>query len=290
MTLRTARLKPLLERHYVGFDFADHVRRDPLKFLHRYDRREDVEVAGLVAASLAFGRVASFSPVLEGLFAGLGERPADVLREGEPAALERACARGYRWLEPRDLRALLLAIGGTLREHDSLEALFARHDDGGEDVWAALGGFLADLKVRAAEAHEDPVARARALGFLFPSVQGAAACKRQHLFLRWMVRSDAEGADRGLWTGVCPSRLIVPCDVHTSRIGHALGLTEHPEPCRKTADQLTGNLRLVDPDDPARFDFALAHLGISGGCQAKPLSSVCTTCGLRAACRWWVRS
>ena len=289
MTLRTADLRLLLERFYGDFDFAAHVPRDPLKFLHRYQAREDVEAVGLIAASLAFGRVRSFSAVLEGLLGALGDRPAAALREGDDHVLHTATSRGYRWLEPRDLRALLGALGGALRDHGSLEALMLHHDDGGPDLWGALGGFLSDLKERAVQAHEAPDERTRALGFLFPSVRGAAACKRQHLFLRWMVRTADEGADRGLWTGISPSRLIIPCDVHTSRIGHALGLTEHPEPGRKTADQLTGNLRLIDPIDPVRFDFALAHLGISGGCQARAISSVCTTCGLRAACRWWDR-
>jgi len=285
--MRTARLKPLLERYYAEFDFAAHLRRDPLGFLHRYALPADVEAVGLVVASLAFGRVTSFSRVVEPILSALGEHPADSLREGRADVLDAASALGYRWLEPRDLRALLAATGDALRQHDTLEALFAVHDPGEPSVWPALGGFLADLKARAIAAHADPSARSRALGFLFPSVAGPAACKRQHLFLRWMVRPDTEGADRGLWTGVATSRLVMPCDVHTSRIGHALGLTESPEPNRRTADQLTGNLRLVDPDDPVRFDFALAHLGISGGCQAKPLSSVCTACTLRAACRWW---
>lgn len=285
--MRTAGLKPLLERHYADFDYPAHLQRDPLKFLHRYRRPEDVEAVGMIAASLAFGRVAAFSAVLEVVLAGLGERPADLLRAGDTDAIRAACVRGYRWLEPRDLSALLTALGSALREHGSLEALFHRHDDGGDDVWAALGGFLTDLKARAVLAHDDAPARGRALAFLFPSVEGAAACKRQHLFLRWMARPDTEGADRGLWTRVATARLVVPCDVHTSRIGHALGLTESADPSRQTADQLTGNLRLVDPEDPVRFDFALAHLGISQGCQARPISSVCTTCGLRAACRWW---
>ena len=285
--IRTSELEPLLEHYYAGFDFAAHVGRDPLKFLHRHEAPEDVEVTGLIAASLAFGRVRSFCAVLEELLGALGDRPAAALREGAPALLDAASSRGYRWLEPRDLRALLVATGATLREHGSLEAAFASHDDGGDDVWHALGGFLTELKARAVQAHEDAEARARALAFLFPSVQGTAACKRQNLFLRWMVRTADEGADRGLWTGVSPSRLIMPCDVHTSRIGHALGLTEQAEPCRKTADQLTGNLRLIDPLDPVRFDFALAHLGISGGCQARPISSICNTCGLQTACRWW---
>lgn len=285
--LRTSEIKPLLERLYGSFDFALHVERDPLKFLHRYQEPRDVEVVGLISASLAFGRVRAFCGVLEPLLSSLGPHPAEVLGDMRGGVGAADCGAGYRWLQPQDLRAMLEAIGRALREAGSLQALFASHDEGGEDTWKALGGFLMALRRWAAEAHEDAEGRSRALAFLFPSVHGDAACKRQHLFLRWMARSPKEGADLCLWTGIEPARLVIPCDVHVGRIGHALGLASKPEPGRSTADEITRNLRLVDPVDPVRFDFALAHLGISSGCRAQPISSVCTGCGLRTACRWW---
>ncbi len=101
-----------------------------------------------------------------------------------------------------------------------------------------------------------------------------------------MVRSDREGLDRGLWTALSPANLIVPADVHTARIGHAVGLCRRPQPSRRTADDLTAALRRFDPVDPVRFDFALCHLGISGRCSARLDPDVCPRCDLRPACRW----
>jgi uncharacterized protein (TIGR02757 family) len=287
LTLLHTRLRPLLERHYRDFDAPAHLVRDPLGFLHRYARRDDVEVVGFVAASLAFGRVRSFAHVLDVVFDALGEHPADALRSGDVAVFEAATRVGYRWLQPADLKALLGALSIALTKHGSLEALFAADDDGGEDTWTALGAMLTKLRGWATERHEAPEERSRALAFLFPSTDAAAACKRQHLFLRWMVRPDVEGADRGLWTQVDRRRLVMPCDVHTARIGHALGLADRSDPSRSTADQLTRNLRLIDPTDPVRYDFALAHLGISRGCKGRMLESICGSCSLRSACRWW---
>lgn len=282
------RLAPLLERYYRRFDAVAHVPRDPVQFPHRYAERDDVEAVGLLAASLAFGRVASFGAVLDFMLAALGEAPARVLREaaaGRPEArsmVRAAAGTKYRWLDSAELEALLLALGSVL-DQGSLQDHFLRFEG---STWDALGGMLDDLRARAAAEHPAPEARARALAFLFPRTK-TAACKRQHLFLRWMVRSDREGADFGLWTRVSPAALVMPCDVHTARIGHALGLCSRPQASRRTADELTAALRRIDPEDPVRFDFALCHLGISGGCRGRRIEAVCSGCDLREACRWW---
>ncbi len=281
-------LAPLLERYYGRFDAAAHIPRDPIQFPHRCARPEDIEAVAFIAASLAFGRVASFGAVLDFLLERLGEHPAEVLREASRgstparARVHAAAATKYRWLESAELEALLLAVGSVLAE-GSLEDHFLRFEG---NTWSALEGFLGDLRARAAAAHPAPQERSRALAFLFPSTR-TAACKRQHLFLRWMVRPDREGADFGLWTRVSPASLVMPCDVHTARIGHALGLCSRPKASRRTANELTVALRRIDAEDPVRFDFALCHLGISGGCRGRRIEAICGGCDLREACRWW---
>ena len=275
------RLGPLLERYAARFDAAAHIARDPLQFPHRCADPTDAEAVAFLAASLAFGRVASFSAVLETMLDALGPRPAQRLTEADPDLLQRASRRRYRWLAPDELAALLFAIGDALAEHGTLEALYAEGARG--EAWGDLGRFLADLRRRAEQHHPAPRERARALAFLFPSTAGSAACKRQHLFLRWMVRRTPP--DLGLWSTIDPGALIMPCDVHTARIGHALGLCSRPDPSRRTADELTSSLRALDPEDPVRFDFALCHLGISGGCRGERIEAVCGSCDLRAACR-----
>ncbi len=303
-TPRIVRLVPLLERHYEDFDFKNHVPRDPVRFPHLYSEREDIEVIGFIAAAMAFGRVAAFEPHLARICEYLGNSPAEVLKAAtaevvDPDALEavaQATAWKYRWLEPADLRAMVLALGKALHRWGSLEEAFRAHvpkkptaKQKKRGVWEPLGAWSKSLRELALASHPDPTGRHRAMAFLFPSTDGAAACKRQHMFLRWMVRPAIEGVDFGLWTVLTPAQLVPPCDTHTARIGHALGLCSSADPSRTTADELTRSLRLADESDPARFDFALAHLGISGGCRAAYMPTVCDTCGLRELCRWWLK-
>ena len=273
---------PLLELYASRFEATAHVSRDPLQFPHRYADPADIEAVAFLAASLAFGRVASFSRVLEAMLEALGPAPAATLAQRDRLVFKRAAPRRYRWLATDELEALLFAVGEALVECGSLEGLYTRGAEG--EPWSDLGRFLATLRRHAEHHHPAPRDRARALAFLFPSTAAAAACKRQHLFLRWMVRDSAP--DFGLWSAIDPAALVMPCDVHTARIGHALGLCPRPEPCRRTADALTAALRAIDPRDPVRFDFALCHLGISGGCRAEWIEAVCGSCDLRPACRW----
>jgi adenine-specific DNA glycosylase len=101
-----------------------------------------------------------------------------------------------------------------------------------------------------------------------------------------MVRRP-DGADLGLWRRVDPARLVVPLDTHVHRIAYWLGLTGRRNPSWRTAVEVTDALREIDPRDPVRFDFALAHLGILGDCPRRPLAAKCAPCPLRPWCRAW---
>ncbi|HCP45268.1 MAG TPA: TIGR02757 family protein [Deltaproteobacteria bacterium] len=286
-------LRELLVDHQRAFNPAAHIGRDPVQFPHRYTAPEDIEASAFLAASLAFGRVSAFAPIIDDLLRALGPQLATALREGVASPggrqhVAKAVTRGYRWLQPEELRAMLFAVGEVLHVHGSIEQAFrAGQRQGASDTWQALGYLLETLRGHARQHHPRPIERARALAFLFPSASGTAPCKRQHLFLRWMVRPPKEGVDFGLWTSVHTRSLVIPCDVHIARIAHALGLASKNSASRRVADEITSALREVAPEDPVQFDFALAHLGISGGCRGRRVESVCHDCGLREACRWW---
>jgi uncharacterized protein (TIGR02757 family) len=122
-------------------------------------------------------------------------------------------------------------------------------------------------------------------GFLLPVEGAPGPAKRLNLFLRWVVRRD--GIDLGLWPEVPPSALLVPMDVHVSRIARFLGLLppRASGPTLRDARGLTLALRAFDPADPVRFDFALSHLGISGACRGGRDPDACPPCVLSGACR-----
>lgn len=252
---------------------------DPLELPHRYPAAADREVVAFLAASLAFGRVASIRTSLERLLAPLGPSPAGFLRRWDGGRLPPLHGFVHRWVGEREAHALLTALSRTSREEGSLAALFAAHDQGGEDAVEALDGFLGALRERAGEGGSP-----RVLRFLFPVPGEGSACKRAHLFLRWMVRSD--GLDLGLWTlaGLTPARLLLPMDVHVHRISRRLGLTSRRGADLAAAREATSRLRTIDPADPVSFDWALSRLGILSECVSSPGRSHCERCAVSTVC------
>ena len=91
-----------------------------------------------------------------------------------------------------------------------------------------------------------------------------STCKRLNMFLRWMVRKDDKGVDFGIWNRIQSSALICPCDVHVERVARKLNLIQRKQRDWKMAVELTENLKLLNPQDPVVYDFALFGLGVEG--------------------------
>ena len=295
---RAALLRPALDALLAQTDAAARVRGDPVELPHRYPDPQDVEVAALLSAALAYGRVDLFKPRLTALLDALGPRPAQVARDATPAELLRRTAGfSYRMTDARDVACLLYGAGALLREHGSLGAAFTIEykktgggggDDGaGGDLRGALGGFVDALCAPDFTPITGKRAPSRRLKHLLPHPGRGSACKRLNLFLRWMVRGP-DGVDFGLWREIPRTALVVPLDTHVHRIGRFIGLTRRKDLSWRTAEDVTRRLRQLDAQDPVRYDFALSHLGISGACASRKDARRCTGCPLKPICRFWV--
>jgi uncharacterized protein (TIGR02757 family) len=285
---QAATLRPLLEQLDSTLDRAARLAADPVELPRRYADAGDQEVAGLLAASLAYGRADLFKPILARLLDQLGPSPAAGVAAfaaaPDPAAFDWF---RYRFNQPADLAALLGAIGHLRAVHGSLGARFTALFAGGGGGPSALRPALAAL---AAELRGAPPVGAllrgrgtRGLRHLLPDAAGPGAAKRWNLFLRWMVRGP-DAVDLGAWPGVPRAALLVPLDTHLHRVARRLGLTRRADAGWRTAEEITAGLRLVEPGDPVRYDFALCHLGMSGACPARLAPTHCAACPLLSGC------
>jgi uncharacterized protein (TIGR02757 family) len=286
---QAALLKPRLDAFLEQTAFRERIGFDPVELPHRYRQRDDIEVAALVSACLAYGRADLFKPKLEQLFAGMGQSPASFVGSLDLKRTRRLLdGFVYRFNVGTDLAALLWGMKWALRKHGSLEALFLAgltRDEDGSPIRAALSAFTAALRGAAPmKTLRRELGRERGLHHLLPAPLGPGAAKRLNLFLRWMSRGPDE-VDFGLWKGLPPSRLMIPLDTHIGRIAQHLGLTRRKDLTWKTAEEITRALRLLDADDPVRYDFALCHYGMSGVCPTKPVPAHCTVCLLLPACQ-----
>ncbi len=286
LTPRAAELlRPRLEAFLASTDSRARIGFDPVEFPHRYRDPRDIEVSALLAASLAYGRADLFRPKVDALLQRMGPSPAAFVRALDVAGA-RALLDGfvYRFNVGTDVAVLLLGMGRVLRERGSLEALFAEELEARGSLHGALSGFTAALREEPQmEALRRALGPARGLHHLLPSPLGTGAAKRLNLYLRWMVRGP-DAVDLGIWRRVPASALLIPLDTHIGRIAQHLGLTRRKDLTWRTAEEVTASLRLLDAEDPVRYDFALCHYGMSGVCPAQPVPENCARCGLLTSC------
>ena len=244
--------KRVLDDLYARYNQRRFVHPDPLEFLYHYEDIRDREIVGLVASSLAYGRV---QQILKSVFLVLQRmQPSPYIflnQASRETLLPDFAGFKHRFTTEEDIVSMLLGVKGVIERYGSLHACFAAGINGRDStILPAISAFAKELTA-------DHNGKSNSL---LPSPTKGSACKRLNLFLRWMVREDE--VDPGGWDMVPASKLIVPLDTHMHRICLALKLTKRKQADIRTASEITAAFRTISPDDPVRYDFALTRLGI----------------------------
>lgn len=310
MTTRKTALKRRLDTLYSTYG-KDFVSTDPLLFPTRYKEDGDREVVGLIAASLAYGRVAQIKKSVEAVLGVMGDAPRDFVMSFDPEkSLHLFSSFKHRFNTGRDVACLIYFMRQMIERSGSIGGFFTegrtRGNNKGKDkadnttddktIKAGLtsfteralalstGGVYGKTGEKAGEKAGGKSALPKNAGvrYFFPSPKAGSACKRLNLYLRWMVRSS--GVDLGIWKGVSPSALIIPIDTHLARISKLLGLTSRSSSDWRMAEEVTGALRELDPTDPVKYDFALCRLGILDECPSRVDPVKCDKCLIKELC------
>ncbi|MDH3976479.1 MAG: TIGR02757 family protein [Deltaproteobacteria bacterium] len=286
MMFKINALKKKLDSLCEQYD-ATYIYSDPLKFPRRYDDPLDQEIAGIIASSLAYGRVERIFASLEKVLGLMGKSPARYVTNFNPER-EGPDFDGFvhRFNRGEDIACLVWYLKQILHRYGSIGRFFSGLlPDEDENIEGALNRFSAsvlslDSSPFYGGGELPPNAGVR---YFFPSPEGGSACKRLNLYLRWMVRKD-DGLDLGIWNFVPPSKLVVPLDTHIARLSQNLGLASRKSPGWKMALEVTENLKRLDPHDPLKYDFALCRLGILDLCPHKRDSVKCKECSISDFC------
>ena len=242
--------KKALESTYARFNKKEFIHPDPLEFVYRYTTSGDREIAGFVAAALAYGNVTQILKSVEKVFKPMGTSPRRWLLKTSPADITGAFRSfKHRFTTGAELAVFLINIKTTVEKHGSLENCFLKHYRPADETLAgAIYDFVNDFNARACA----PT--------LTPCPEKKSSFKRLNLFLRWMVRHDT--VDPGVWSKVPPSKLIIPLDTHMFQVAKKDGLTRRNDTSMKTALEITAAFRKVSPEDPVKYDFSLTRAGI----------------------------
>lgn len=257
------RLAPAMDALVAQYKVPAYVRNDPIQIPYRYlDDPKACELVAFITALFSYGRRDLIIDTISGLFRITEDDPVGFLESFNPkrdAKLFRHFV--YRFNKGPDVAFLWERLQWAYREYGSLEALF--------EISVAEGerNRPSESRLKTGIAHftdhllgsKEP--QSYGLKFLFAHPDKGGACKRFNMFLRWMVREDLEPSGRvdfGLWKrALKPAELLVPLDTHVMKMNRNLGLTGRQDNSWRTAEEITDIFRLLCPDDPVKYDYAL---------------------------------
>ncbi len=251
-----AEIQDLLDQKLLEFNRPGFIGADPVCIPHRYSRKEDIEIAGLLAATIAWGRRDLIVRSAERMMELLWDAPHDFVMQANARELQSLSGFVYRTFQGPDLQGMVLGLRRIYTELGGLEEVF-RLDDGVTDTLQGI------VRYRAAMLASPGMVARTAKHMADPSAGSSA--KRLNMYLRWMVRQDGAGVDFGIWKSLRPDQLICPLDTHTGNVGRKLGLLTRKQDDWRAALELTESLRRFDPCDPVKYDFSLFGLGIFEG-------------------------
>jgi uncharacterized protein (TIGR02757 family) len=246
-------LRELLEQKANQFNSPAFIPDDPISVPHRFSRKEDIEIAALLSATISWGNRKSIVKSANRLLNLMDESPYEFVMEAQENELERLSSFVHRTFQGEDARFFVLGLRQIYRQSGGLEGLFT---SGFANHGHAFGAIAEFRKAMLRTIHNQRTRKH------LPDTDRGSAAKRLNMFLRWMVRQDNRGVDFGLWTGISPGLLSLPLDVHTGRVTRQLGLLNRQQDDRRAVEELDHSLRQIDPIDPVRFDFALFGLGL----------------------------
>ncbi|GER59256.1 TIGR02757 family protein [Patiriisocius marinus] len=249
--LSQSELKEFLDEKAALYNSTSFIETDPIQIPHNYTLKEDIEISGFLIATIAWGNRKSIINNGGKLLDIMGNSPLDFVMEYRDN--NRSLVNGFvhRTFNENDLDYFFKSLQNLYTNHKGMEAIF-RNNATSKSLQPAISEFK---KIFFELPHES-----RTQKHVSDPLKNSAA-KRINMFLRWMIRNDANGVDFGIWKSISPSILSCPLDVHSGGIARKLGILKRKQNDGKALAELDTQLRKFDPIDPVKYDFALFGLG-----------------------------
>src|SRR6056297_1093086 len=247
-------LKPYLDEINAEVERSEYIPHDPVQFLHAFENKKDIEIAGFFAATMAWGRRDIVISKGGELLSRFNYQPYEFVMDYKQSDFIILKGFKHRTFKPIDIHGLISGLQTIYTQFDDFESFWSHCYD------LALKQnrhFLAIFRELFFELSFDSAVRTRKH---ISDPEKGSTCKRLYMYLRWMIRKNSP-VDPGLWNFMPPAELQVPFDVHVARQSRRYGLITRKSNDLKTVNELTNTLKLMNPDDPAVYDFALFGLG-----------------------------
>jgi uncharacterized protein (TIGR02757 family) len=248
-------LKSFLDEKVELYNNFNFIESDPVQIPHLFQQKEDIEIAGFLSASIAWGNRKMIIQNSHKMMNLMGNSPFDFVMSHSQKDLDKLENFVHRTFNGIDFSAFIKGLQHIYRNYGGLEGVFSK-DYKTENLQRNISEFKKlffeiDHQYRTQKHISDPM--------------NNSAAKRINMFLRWMVRQDKKGVDLGIWTNISPSLLSCPLDVHSGNVARKLGLLTRKQNDGKALAELDLALRNLDKNDPVKYDFALFGLGVFEG-------------------------
>ncbi len=247
-------LKAFLDEKYHKYNCPTFIENDPVSIPHLFDKKEDIEIAGFLTSTIAWGNRKAILKSANLLIKEMGYFPYDFIINSNSKDFSAFNNFIYRTFNGIDTIFFLNSLQNIYNNHGGLESVFTK----GYLKEGTISGSLNYFRNIFIETEHDKRSEKH-----IADVSRKATCKRLNMFLRWMVRKDNYGVDFGLWKEIPASDLMLPLDVHSGNISRKLGLLFRKQNDWQAVEEVTQRLRDFDMNDPVKYDFALFGLGVN---------------------------
>ncbi len=250
-----AELKEFLDAKVEQYNTLNFIDSDPVQIPHLFSKKEDVEIAGFLSATIAWGNRKSIIKNANKMMELLDHSPYDFIMNHEENDLKKLESFVHRTFNGIDFITFIKGLQHIYKTHNGLEAVFAKHSNN-NSLQSAIhhfkNYFFEIEHLQRTQKHiSDPLKN--------------SAAKRINMYLRWMIRNDNSGVDFGIWQSISTAALSCPLDVHSGNVARKLGLLKRKQNDGKALAELDTALRKLDASDPVKYDFALFGLGVFEG-------------------------
>jgi uncharacterized protein (TIGR02757 family) len=253
--MNQSELKDFLEEKVLQYNTLDFIESDPVQIPHLFTQKEDIEIAGFLGATIAWGNRKMIIKNANKMIDLMGNAPYDYIMSHTDKDLEQLDSFVHRTFNGQDFAHFIKSLKHIYSNHNGLEAAFAKNQES-NSMQRAISEF-------------------KKIFFEIPHIQRTqkhvsdplnnSAAKRINMYLRWMVRQDNKGVDLGIWKTIPIASLSCPLDVHSGNVARKLGILIRKQNDGKAVAELDSKLRELDANDPVKYDFALFGLGVFEG-------------------------
>ena len=255
--MNSSELKSFLDEKVELYNHPHFIESDPIQIPHLFSRKEDIEIAGFLSATIAWGNRKMIIQNSHKMIDLMGNAPFDFIMSHNETDLERLENFVHRTFNGQDFGTFIKGLQNVYENHGGLELVFSKKSTVKTEN---LQNNISDFKKIFFEVQH----QYRTQKHISDPINNSAA-KRINMFLRWMVRQDNKGVDLGIWKNISPSLLSCPLDVHSGNVARKLGLLLRAQNDGKAVNELDQQLRKLDKNDPVKYDFALFGLGVFEG-------------------------